>query len=121
MYLQQPNNIVYVLLILFIYFINFLDFIIQQRSSEHFNLPLLLSCNFNNFNHFVTLASTRLRFPEDDADVSNHVGVLTIYKILLIYIHIYIYIYVVHLLVWIINHILTRDTNLMQQSIYYYK
>jgi len=32
----------------------------------------------------------------DDADASKHVAVLTIYKILLIYI------YVVHLLVWVI-------------------
>jgi len=43
----------------------------------------------------------RIRLPEDDADALKHVGVLTIYKILLKYI--YIYIYVVHLLVWIIN------------------
>jgi len=37
---------------------------------------------------------------EDDADVLKHVGVLTLYKILLIYT--YIYIYVVHFLVWIV-------------------
>jgi hypothetical protein len=47
-----------------------------------------LSCNFCNFNDFVTLASTRLRLPEDDADSLKYVGVLMIYKIL----HIYIYI-----------------------------
>jgi hypothetical protein len=35
---------------------------------------------------FVTLQSRRIRFPEDDADASKHVGVLKIYKILLIYI-----------------------------------
>jgi len=35
--------------------------------------------------------------PEDDADASKHVAVLTIYKILLIYI--------VHLLVWIIHYL----------------
>ena len=29
-----------------------------------------------------------LRLPEDDADASKHVGVLTTYKILLIYIYI---------------------------------
>ena len=58
-----------------------LYFITQQRSSEHFNLLFLSSYNFNNF---VTLASTRLRLPEDDADALKHVGVLTIYKILLI-------------------------------------
>ena len=56
------------------------------------------SCSFNNLNNFVTLASTRLRLPEYDADALKHVGVLMINKILLIYI------YVVHLLVWIINH-----------------
>jgi hypothetical protein len=47
---------------------------------------LLSSCNFYNFNNFVPLASTRLRFPEDNADALKHVGVLTIYRILLIYI-----------------------------------
>ena len=56
-------------------------------------LILMLSCNFNNFNNFVTLVSTRLRLPEDDADAMKHAGVIT--QILLIY----IYIYVVHLLV----------------------
>jgi len=45
----------------------------------------LWSCNFNNLNNFVTLASTRLRLPEYDADAVKHVGVLTINKILLIY------------------------------------
>ena len=50
---------------------------------EHFNLLNLLSCNFNNC---VTLASTRLRLPEDDADTLKHVAVLTVYKMLLIYI-----------------------------------
>jgi len=43
-------------------------------------------CNFNNFNTFVTLASTRLRLPEDDVDALKYVAVLKIYKILLIYI-----------------------------------
>jgi hypothetical protein len=61
------------------------DFIIQQRSCDHFNLLLLLSCNFNNFNNFVTLASTSFRTPEDDADALKHVGVLTIHKILSMY------------------------------------
>ena len=60
------------------------------------------SCNFNNINNFVTLASTGLRLPEYDADAVKHVGMLTINKILLIYI--YIYMCVVHLLVGIINH-----------------
>jgi hypothetical protein len=32
------------------------------------------------------MKSTRLRLPEDDADASKHVGVLEIYRILLIYI-----------------------------------
>ena len=42
-------------------------FIIQQRSREHFNLLILVSCSFSNFNSFVTLGSTSLRPPEDDA------------------------------------------------------
>jgi hypothetical protein len=57
-------------------------FINLQRSRKHFNLLILLSCNFNNF---VTLASTSLRPPENDADALKHVAVLTIHKILLIY------------------------------------
>ena len=57
------------------------DCIIQQWSSEHLTLLLLLRL--------------MLRLPNDDADALKHVGVITIYKILLIY--------VVHLLVWIIN------------------
>ena len=40
-----------------------------------------------------------LRLPEDDADASKHVGVLTTYKILLIY----IYIYILRFLVWVIK------------------
>jgi hypothetical protein len=48
-------------------------------------LQCLLSCSFNNP---VTSVSTRLRLPEDDEDASQHVGVLIIYKILLIYIYI---------------------------------
>ena len=40
-----------------------------------------------------------MRLPEDGAGASKHVAVLTIHKILLMY----IYIYVVHLLVWIIK------------------
>jgi hypothetical protein len=49
----------------------------------------------------VILANSKISLLEDDGDVSKHVAVLTIYKILLIYI--YIYIYVVSLLVWIIK------------------
>jgi len=64
-------------------------FSIQKRSHEHFYLLILFSCKFDNFNNFVTLASTRVRLPEDDAYASKHVGVLTIYKILYIYIYIY--------------------------------
>ena len=30
-------------------FIYLFYFIIQQRPCEHFNLPILLSCSFNNF------------------------------------------------------------------------
>jgi hypothetical protein len=47
----------------------------------------MLRCN-------VALAGTRIRVPEDDADASKHVAVLTVYRIL------FIYIYIVHLLVW---------------------
>jgi hypothetical protein len=39
----------------------------QQRSREHFNLLLVSSCNLNNFNNFVTLASTRFRLSKGDA------------------------------------------------------
>jgi len=53
---------------------------------EYFNLLLLLGGNFNNFNNFVTLASTRLRLPENDPDALKHVGVLMIYKTVVIYI-----------------------------------
>jgi hypothetical protein len=58
-----------------------LYFIIQQRSHEHFNLVILLSCNFNNF---VTLAKNLVK-TLDDADALKHVAVLTVYKRLLIY------------------------------------
>jgi len=71
-----------------------MDFIIKQR--PNFTLLLLLSCKFNKVNNFVTLASTRLRLPEDDTDALKHAGELTIYKIC-------IYMYVVQLLVVIIN------------------
>ena len=37
---------------------------------------LLLGYTFNNFISFVTLANTKLRLPEDDADASQHVGLL---------------------------------------------
>ena len=40
---------------------------------------LLLSSNLNNFSSFVTLVNTRLRLPEDDADASKHVAILTKY------------------------------------------
>jgi hypothetical protein len=46
---------------------------------------LLLSYNCNNFNNFVTLAGTRLRLSEDEADALKHVAVLTIHTILLTY------------------------------------
>jgi hypothetical protein len=48
-------------------------------------LQYLLSCTFNIP---VTSASTRLRLPEDDADTSKHVGVLTVHKLIYIYIYI---------------------------------
>ena len=35
--------------------------------------------------NFVTLTNRIVRLPADDADASKHVGLLTIYKILLIY------------------------------------
>jgi hypothetical protein len=41
---------------------------------KHFNLLLLLSCKFNNFNDFVTSGSSSLRLPEG-ADALKHVGV----------------------------------------------
>jgi hypothetical protein len=44
-----------------------------------------------------TWQSRRIRLLEDDAGAPKHAGVLTMCKILLIYI------YVVHLLVWIIK------------------
>jgi hypothetical protein len=53
-----------------------LYFSIQQQSREHFNLLDLLSRNFNNF---VTLANTKSRMPEHNADALEHVGVLAIY------------------------------------------
>jgi hypothetical protein len=42
----------------------------------------------------MTIANTRLRLPEDDADAPKHGGVLSVYKILFMYIYVYIYIYV---------------------------
>jgi hypothetical protein len=42
---------------------------------------------------FVIYQIRRTRLPEDVADASKYVGVLTICKILFIYIYIYIYIY----------------------------
>jgi len=45
----------------------------------------LLSLNCNNFDNFVTLASTRLRLPEDNTDASKHVEILMMYRILIIY------------------------------------
>jgi hypothetical protein len=40
-----------------------------------------------NVNNLLTLVSTRLRFPKDDVDALKRVGVLKIYRILLIYIY----------------------------------
>ena len=51
------------------------------------DLLLVLSCN--NFNNFVTLASTKLRLPEDDAVALKYVGVLK--YIIDVYIYIYIH------------------------------
>jgi hypothetical protein len=69
-------------------------FCMLVRSIDFVILPikyllLLLHTNFNNFNSFITLVSKSLRLPEDDAEVSNHVGVLTKY-------YIYIYIYIIN-------------------------
>ena len=61
--MQPPNNIFHVLLVLFIWFTIFPDFIIQQRSREHFNLLLLLSRNFNKCNNFVTLTEHKVKNP----------------------------------------------------------
>jgi hypothetical protein len=44
------------------------------------------SCNFYNFNNFVTSISTRLRISEDDADALKHLGVLICNILLYIYI-----------------------------------
>ena len=52
-------------------------------------VPRTLSYTFYNLISFVTLASTRLRVPENDEDASKQVGMLT--KILHTYIYIYIY------------------------------
>jgi len=41
---------------------------------------------------FITLASRRIRLPEDDTDASKHVEVLRIYEILFIYIYMYMYV-----------------------------
>ena len=59
-------------------------FIIQQRSREHFNLLILLRFKFNNF---VALAKQNFTISSDegDADALKYVGVLTIYRILLMY------------------------------------
>ena len=62
---------------------------ILQISS--YTKDVLLVLSYNNFSSFVTLASTRLRLPEDYADASKHVGMLTKYYL---YIYIYIYIYI---------------------------
>ena len=76
--------------------VNGLYFIIQQWSCEHFNLLILLSCNFNNFNNFVTLTKYKVKTPwrwcrcietcRSAYDIENIINI-----------------YVVHLLVWIIN------------------
>ena len=47
---------------------------------------IILSCNFNNA---VILAKPKFNVSEDNADALKHVAVLTVYKILLIYIYIY--------------------------------
>ena len=61
-------------------------------------VPMMMMMMMNNF---VTLASTRLILPEDDADASKHVGVLTIYKK-------YYLIYVVYVLVWTIKSLISK-------------
>ena len=82
LYMRPPNKqLTHVIIIRFCR----LYVIIQHRSREHFNLLILLSCNFNNLNNFVTLSSTSLRLPEDDADSSKHVAVLMVFTVLLIY------------------------------------
>ena len=59
-------------------------FIIQQRSRENFNLLILLRFKCNNF---VALAKQNFTIPDDDDDddALKHVGVLTIYRIFLMY------------------------------------
>ena len=40
-------------------------------------LLLVMNYNLNKCNNLVTVANTRTRLPEDDADASKHVGVIT--------------------------------------------
>ena len=59
--------------------------------------------------------STMLRLPEDDADASKHLGVLTIYIVLTLrrlmsYIYIYIYIYMEHPFLMFLDHTQRRNT-----------
>jgi len=49
-----------------------------EHPTSNENVILIISITF------VTLASTMRRLPEDAADALKHVGVITIYKILLI-------------------------------------
>jgi hypothetical protein len=75
LYMQPKNKNFHVLLT----YINInIHFILGQQSHEHFNLPLLLSCNDNNSINFVTSKSTVLILPED-ADALKHTAVLVIY------------------------------------------
>ena len=57
----------------------------KSRPPPGFDSRTVQALNFNKFNNLVTLANTSLRLSEDDADAMKHVAVLTIYKILLIY------------------------------------
>jgi hypothetical protein len=45
---------------------------------------MLILVEFVNHNDFYNWQSRRIRLPEDDVGALKHVGVLTIYKILLI-------------------------------------
>jgi len=49
---------------------------------------------------FITLASRRIRLPEDDTDASKHVEVLRIYEILFIYIYVYVCMYIMYIYIY---------------------
>jgi hypothetical protein len=85
-----------------------LYFIVQQRSRGHFNLLILLSCNFNNF---VTLTKHKFRTPWRWCRCIETCR--SAYRIQNI-----VYIYVVLLLIWKINCMLTFKSRCFMWDIY---